>query len=77
QIGPFAINFYRPAGQIIAQYYEFLLLGREDYTKVQNDSYQFAAYLADELAKLGPYEFICPGRPDEVIPAVFFKLKDG
>ena len=33
--------------------------------------------LADEIAKLGPYEFICTGRPDEGIPAVCFKLKDG
>ncbi|HBB0317468.1 TPA: glutamate decarboxylase, partial [Escherichia coli] len=32
---------------------------------------------ADEIAKLGPYEFICTGRPDEGIPAVCFKLKDG
>ncbi|EFK3623685.1 glutamate decarboxylase, partial [Escherichia coli] len=39
--------------------------------------YQVAAYLADEIAKLGPYEFICTGRPDEGIPAVCFKLKDG
>ncbi|WP_072107662.1 pyridoxal-dependent decarboxylase, partial [Shigella sonnei] len=73
----FAINFSRPAGQVIAQYYEFLRLGREGYTKVQNASYQVAAYLADEIAKLGPYEFICTGRPDEGIPAVCFKLKDG
>ena len=58
QIGTFAINFSRPAGQVIAQYYEFLRLGREGYTKVQNASYQVAAYLADEIAKLGPYEFI-------------------
>ncbi len=67
QIGTFAINFSRPAGQVIAQYYEFLRLGREGYTKVQNASYQVAAYLADEIAKLGPYEFICTGRPDEGI----------
>ncbi len=53
QIGIFAINFSRPAGQVIAQYYEFLRLGREGYTKVQNASYQVAAYLADEIAKLG------------------------
>ncbi len=75
QIGTFAINFSRPAGQVIAQYYEFLRLGREGYTKVQNASYQVARYLADEIAKLGPYEFICTGRPDEGIPAVCFKLK--
>ncbi len=73
----FRHQLLRPAGQVIAQYYEFLRLGREGYTKVQNASYQVAAYLADEIAKLGPYEFICTGRPDEGIPAVCFKLKDG
>lgn len=77
QIGTFAINFSRPAGQVIAQYYEFLRLGREGYRKVHTASYQVAAYLAKELADLGPYEFICTGDPKEGIPAVCFKLKDG
>ena len=36
----FAINFSRPAGQVNSQYYEFLRLGREGYTKVQNASYR-------------------------------------
>ncbi|CSG07535.1 glutamate decarboxylase GadB [Shigella sonnei] len=76
--GGFLAPFVAPdIVQVIAQYYEFLRLGREGYTKVQNASYQVAAYLADEIAKLGPYEFICTGRPDEGIPAVCFKLKDG
>ncbi|MDI7163382.1 pyridoxal-dependent decarboxylase, partial [Escherichia coli] len=76
QIGTFAINFSRPAGQVIAQYYEFLRLGREGYTKVQNASYPGAAYLAGEIAKLGPYEVISTGRPDEGIPAGWLTLKD-
>ncbi|XPE44856.1 hypothetical protein ACNKHV_10690 [Shigella flexneri] len=37
----------------MAQYYEFLRLGREGYTKVQNASYQVAAYLADESPNSG------------------------
>lgn len=77
QIGTFAINFSRPAGQVIAQYYEFLRLGREGYTKVQSASYQVAGYLADAIAKLGPYEFICSGGPEEGIPAVCFRVKEG
>lgn len=77
QVGTFAINFSRPAGQVIAQYYEFLRLGREGYTKVQSASYQVAGFLAEEIAKLGPYEFICSGGVNEGIPAVCFRIKEG
>ena len=35
----FQINFSRPAGQIIAQYYNFLRLGREGYRRVHQASY--------------------------------------
>lgn len=77
QVGTFAINFSRPAGQVIAQYYEFLRLGRDGYRKVHTASYQVAQYLAEQIAPLGPYEFICKGDPKEGIPAVCFKIKDG
>ena len=30
----FALNFSRPGGQIIAQYYNFLRLGREGYRRI-------------------------------------------
>lgn len=77
QVGTFAINFSRPAGQVIAQYYEFLRLGREGYTHVQTALYQVAGYIAEEVAKLGPYEMICSGDPKQGIPAVCFKIKEG
>ncbi len=77
EIGTFAINFSRPAGQVISQYYEFLRLGREGYAKVQSACYQVAAYLAKEIAPLGPYEFICTGDPKTGIPAVCFRIKAG
>ena len=35
----FQINFSRPAGQIVAQYYDFLRLGREGYRRVHMASY--------------------------------------
>lgn len=77
QVGTFAINFSRPAGQVIAQYYEFLRLGREGYTKVHTASYQVAQYLAAEIATLGPFEFICSGDPQQGIPAVCFRIAEG
>ena len=77
QIGTFAINFSRPAGQVISQYYEFLRLGREGYTKVQMAAYDVAKYIAEEVGKLGPYEFICTGSEKTGIPAVCFRIKKG
>ncbi|XPE51566.1 hypothetical protein ACNKHX_21890 [Shigella flexneri] len=43
--------------------------------RVQNASYQVAAYLADEIAKLGAVLVHLYGSPDEGISAVCFKLK--
>lgn len=77
QVGTFAINFSRPAGQVISQYYEFLRLGHEGYRKVQMASYRVAQYLAREIAPLGPYEFICTGDEKTGIPAICFRIKEG
>ena len=73
----FALNFSRPGGQIVAQYYNFLRLGREGYRKVQQSCYDTAMWLSDEIEKLGHFDIINAGRPDEGIPAVSWKLKDG
>ncbi|MBB3808591.1 glutamate decarboxylase [Pseudochelatococcus contaminans] len=73
----FALNFSRPGGQIIAQYYNILRLGREGYTKVQGASYDTAEYLAAEIAKLGPFEIIFDGDRKAGIPALAWKLKEG
>ena len=73
----FAINFSRPAGQIIAQYYNFLRLGREGYRKIHMACYKTAQYLAKEIVKLGPFELIASGDPNTSIPAVTWKIKDG
>ncbi|WOE31691.1 MULTISPECIES: glutamate decarboxylase [unclassified Acinetobacter] len=71
----FALNFSRPGGQIIAQYYNFLRLGREGYAKIHNACYTTAEYLAAEIAKLGPFEMIFDGDRQTGIPAVAWKLK--
>lgn len=73
----FALNFSRPGGQIIAQYYNFLRLGREGYAKIHNACYATAQFLAREIEKLGPFEMIFSGDSNEGIPALAWKLKDG
>jgi glutamate decarboxylase len=42
----FALNFSRPGGQIIAQYYDFLRLGRDGYTRIQQACADTAQWLA-------------------------------
>jgi glutamate decarboxylase len=71
----FALNFSRPGGQIIAQYYNFLRLGKEGYRKIQQACYDTAAYLADEIGKMGPFMIIYDGRGG--IPALCWTLKEG
>jgi glutamate decarboxylase len=71
----FALNFSRPGGQIVAQYYNFIRLGREGYAKIHAAAYARAQYLADEIAKLGPFDIIYDGRGG--IPALSWKLREG
>ena len=72
----FALNFSRPGGQVIAQYYNFLRLGREGYAKIQNACYATARYLAREIAAMGPFEVLFDGDSQAGIPALCWKLKD-
>ena len=69
----FALNFSRPGGQVVAQYYNFVRLGREGYAKVHNSCYQTAQYLAKEFAALGPFEMLFDGDPASGIPAISWK----
>jgi glutamate decarboxylase len=71
----FALNFSRPGGQVVAQYYNFLRLGREGYRKIQETCSGTAFHFAEELAKLGPFEVIYNGRGG--IPGACWKLKEG
>jgi len=75
EMDTFALNFSRPAGQIIAQYYNFLRLGREGYTRIQQACYDTAVYIGSEVEKLGPFEVIYNGKGG--IPAVLWQMKDG
>lgn len=69
----FALNFSRPGGQIVAQYYNFLRLGKEGYRRIHQACYDTAAYLADEIDKLGVFDIVYNGRGG--IPAVSWSLK--
>ena len=73
EIPTFALNFSRPGSQIVAQYYNFLRLGKEGYKRIQQSSQDVALYLSGEIAKLGPFELITDGSD---IPVFCWKLKE-
>ena len=71
----FNLNFSRPAGPVIAQYYDFVRLGREGYRRVQHACYETARYLAGELARTGLFDVIFDGDPSRGICAVCWRLR--
>ncbi|HEX7306870.1 MAG TPA: glutamate decarboxylase, partial [Lentzea sp.] len=70
----FALNFSRPGAQVAAQYYSFLRLGVEGYTRVQQYSRDVATSLADRIAALGPFRLLTRG---DQLPVFAFTLADG
>jgi glutamate decarboxylase len=70
----FALNFSRPGGQVIAQYYNLLRFGREGYTTIMSDLQDIAVFIAHKLAQLGIFRLIHRG--DEGIPVVTWTLSD-
>ncbi len=61
----FALNFSRPGGEIIAQYFSFLRLGREGFARIHQACADTARWLADALAKLHSRSSMTP-RPSIV-----------
>jgi glutamate decarboxylase len=73
----FALNFSRPGGQVIAQYYNFIRLGGEGYSKIHNASYSSARYFAQEIEKIGPFQVLFGGQSEAGIPCVSWSIKPG
>jgi glutamate decarboxylase len=73
QMPTFALNFSRPGSQIVAQYYNFLRLGKEGYRRIQQSSQDVALYLSGEIAKLGPFKLLSDGSD---LPVFAFTLKE-
>ncbi|MCD0453123.1 glutamate decarboxylase [Actinocorallia sp. API 0066] len=71
----FALNFSRPGGAIVAQYYELVRLGKEGYRKIARANEETARYLAERIAAMGPFRLLYDGQG--ALPAVSYTLKDG
>ncbi len=68
----FAINFSRPGSQVVAQYYNFIRLGKDGYRRIHQSCQDVAKYLAGEIEKLGPFRLISDGSD---IPVFAWSLK--
>jgi glutamate decarboxylase len=68
----FTLNFSTGASMVLAQYYNFVRLGREGYTVVMQAMEENAKALAKRLEDNGNFELI--GADKEQLPLVAFKL---
>ncbi len=73
----FALNFSRPGGQIVCQYYLMLRLGKAGYRLVHQACYDTARHLAQEIAVAGPFELFFDGDSKTGMPAVSWTLREG
>ncbi len=70
----FTLNFSTGSAMVLAQYYNFVRLGREGYGYVMKAMQENAKALAAKLEAMGHFELI--GADQEQLPLVAFKLKD-
>ncbi|HVY96347.1 MAG TPA: glutamate decarboxylase [Solirubrobacterales bacterium] len=71
----FTLNFSTGASMVLAQYYNFVRLGRSGYTYVMEAMQTNAKALAEKLEASGAFELI--GADKEQLPLVAFKLREG
>jgi glutamate decarboxylase len=74
QMPTFTLNFSRPGSEVVAQYFNFLHLGRSGYTSVLADCRSTARWTAARIAAMDEFELVSDGTG---IPAFAFKLRDG
>jgi glutamate decarboxylase len=70
----FALNFSRPGGQVASQYYNFVRLGKEGYTRITQDCADVGKWIAQQLSKLGVFDLIYDGQ--DGIPGCCWTTKD-
>src|SRR4051795_8354672 len=70
----FTLNFSTGASMVLAQYYNFVRLGREGYTYIMETMQANTRALADRITGIGEFRLV--GAPDaEQLPLVAFQLE--
>ncbi len=70
----FTLNFSRPGNQVVAQYYNFLRLGHEFYSRIMQNLQAIAQGLAKALAEELPFTVVSNGTD---IPVITARLTEG
>jgi glutamate decarboxylase len=70
----FSLTFSRSGAPVVAQYFNFLRLGREGYHRVHEVTRGVARHVADGIASMGPFELLTRA---EHIPVFAFTVRDG
>jgi glutamate decarboxylase len=68
-----AINFSRPASQVVAQYYNLIRLGKSGYRVIHQACQDVAVKLASQIGEMGPFEVLNQGRD---LPVIAWTLKN-
>ena len=71
----FALNFSRPGGQVVAQYYNFVRLGREGYAKITQGCADVGSWFADQIRKENIFDVIHDGRGG--VPGCTWTIRPG
>ena len=69
----YTLNFSRGSSMVVAQYYNFIRLGRSGYTKIVQNMMGISDYISDELVGQGDFILLGARRME---PVVSVKLKD-
>lgn len=70
-----ALTFSRPGGQVASQYYNFIRLGREGYTRITRGCAEIGIWFADQVAKLEMFDVLYDGRGG--IPGCAWTIRHG
>jgi glutamate decarboxylase len=69
----FGLNFSRGASQIVAQYYNFIRLGRQGYSEIMKSLAETARWLATEVGRLSGVTVVAGGTD---LPVVCLRLSE-
>lgn len=72
QMPTYTLNFSRGSSMVIAQYYNFLRLGKEGYTRIAENVIENAQYLSKRLLETELFDTL---NPTQLLPVVAVKLK--
>ena len=67
----FTLNFSRPGNQVIGQYYNFLRLGRDGYTRIMETLRDTAVWLSGRIASMPEFALLSDGN---ALPVFAFQI---